>query len=70
MLLMAAAAIAAFTPHGGAEPLAQARVTVRIVSAAHVHLNKDGRSPDAPVARAAIIRTDAGHQPAMLVEFE
>ena len=70
MLQMAAAAIVAFTPHGGAEPLAQARVTVRIVSAARLHLDKDGRSPEGPAARAAFIRTDAGRQPAMLIEFE
>jgi hypothetical protein len=71
MLLIATAALVAAAPapaQGGA--VAQARATVRILSAAKVRMGEEQADPGLPQARQTTVRTGAGPQPAKLIEFE
>jgi hypothetical protein len=49
---------------------AQARATVRIVSAVTVRLGEGPLSGDAPLATQTVVRADGSHKPARLIEFE
>jgi hypothetical protein len=73
MLLLAAAAIAASTPHNNWQPSAgavvQARAFVRIVSGARLKWD-DKPSGDVPRPRMTIIKTAEGAKKAKLIEFE
>lgn len=73
MFLLAAAAIVISSAHNGppkpVRPVVQAVATVRIVSGVRLHMNGQANS-EAPPARDYIIRSDAGEQPARLIEFQ
>ena len=74
MLLLAAAAIALSSPHSGSpaptSAVAQARATVRIVSAARLHWGQKQRTSDIPAPRTTTIQTVNGPESAKLIEFE
>jgi hypothetical protein len=72
MLLMATAALLAAPADAGPTPgavVVQARATVRIVSGVRLRLS-EAQGGDIPPPRDATIRTDAGQQPAKLIEFQ
>jgi hypothetical protein len=69
MLLFAAAALAASTPHAATMPMVQARATVRIIAGVRLRF-RETKNADAPVARDTLVRTESGTQPAKLIEFE
>ena len=72
MLWIAAVATAVSAPESAPRPsvaaAVQARATVRIVHGTRIRFEQPGA--DAPRLRTARIRTDAGPQPARLIEFE
>jgi hypothetical protein len=72
MLLIATAALIAAAPADApAGATVQARASVRILSAVRLKLDEEQQSADGiPEARQTSIRTDAGPQPAKLIEFE
>jgi hypothetical protein len=75
MFLVAAAAIAVSSPQNASPAptsaaVAQARATVRIVSAARLNWGQEPRISDVPAARTTTIQTVNGPQPAKLIEFE
>ena len=74
MFLLAAAAIAVSSPQNAASAptsaVAQARATVRIISAARLRWSEGRQTSDVPAARTTTIQTVSGPQPAKLIEFE
>ena len=73
MLLLATAALLASAGDAAPKPgavVVQARATVRIVSGVRLRLGEQQASGDLPPLRDATIRTDAGAQPAKLIEFQ
>jgi hypothetical protein len=70
MLMLAAAALATNPPEPRPAAIAEASVTIRIVSG--VRLKLDGSpNPGAPAARGSIIKArDGTSHPAKLIEFQ
>ncbi|MEO6226124.1 MAG: hypothetical protein ABIO80_09795 [Sphingomicrobium sp.] len=70
MISLLALALAASAPHNPtAAPMVQAQATVRIVYG--VRLKLDGKAnPDAPLPRAAELRSGGEIIPARLIEFQ
>jgi hypothetical protein len=73
MLWLASAAILAAAPQRApsapVRAVVQAQATVRIISAARIHL--DGQpSPDAPRPTDSVVHTESSPLPARLIEFQ
>jgi len=73
-MLLIAAAIAASTaqpspPKQYAGVTVQARVSIRVISGTVLHF-ESAKSDDGRTVRDGVIRTNAGSEPAKLIEFE
>lgn len=69
MLWLASAALAASAPQGTASVTAQARATVRIVSAVTLKMTGEPNAA-APPPRMATVRTEGQPRRVRLIEFE